>query len=266
MRTLVFIVGGLPSSGSCWVKSVNSGALCHAASERSPSMTGGALTRTACRTGCSGQFAACAAAAPSKVRTRNMPVRMDDAKDTTIRSPAMLCPGCKTAMQRLTLDAVLGGQVDIDVCTQCRAFWFEPFETLHLRPASTLKLFSLIAHPNAAATAFPTTSHCPQCGAQLRLTHDRQRNTPFTYWRCDAGHGRFTPFIDFLREKDFIKPLSPQQIAELRQSVQTIHCGNCGAAIDLAHDSTCGHCGAALSMLDLSKVTRLPAEPPPPPP
>src|SRR5437764_641337 len=113
--------------------------------------------------------------------------------------------------------------------------------------------------PFHAATAFPTSLHCPTCGVQLRLTHDRQRNTAFTYWRCDAGHGRFTPFVDFLREKDFIKPLSPQQLAELRRSVQTIHCANCGAPIDLTRDSTCGHCGAALSMLDLKKVAALPA-------
>jgi hypothetical protein len=162
-------------------------------------------------------------------------------------------------MDRLTLDAVLGAQLDVDVCTHCRAFWFEPFETLHLTPASTLRLFSLIAEGAGGAGAFPATSHCPTCGQPLRLAHDRQRNTPFTYYRCEAGHGRFMPFVDFLREKDFIKPLSPQQINELRQSVQTIHCGSCGAPIDLTRDSLCSHCGAALSMLDLSKVTRLPA-------
>ena len=161
-------------------------------------------------------------------------------------------------MQRLTLDAVLGASVDVDVCTSCRAFWFEPFETLHLKPASTLQLFSLIASAKTPSSAFPTISHCPKCGGRLLLTHDRQRNTPFTYWRCDAGHGRFTPFVDFLREKDFIKPLSPQQLAELRRTVQTIHCANCGGPIDLAHDSTCPHCGAALSMLDMPKVASLP--------
>jgi hypothetical protein len=162
-------------------------------------------------------------------------------------------------MQRLTVDAVLGAKLDVDVCTQCRAFWFEPFETIHLTPASTMTLFALIAEgAGSAGTAFPTTSNCPKCGARLLLTHDRQRNTPFTYWRCDAGHGRFTPFVDFLREKDFIRPLSPQQITELRQNVQTIHCANCGAAIDLAHDSTCAHCGAVLSMLDMGKIASLP--------
>lgn len=192
-----------------------------------------------------------------------MPLRIDDAKDTTIRFRAMLCPGCKTEMERLTVDAVLGATVDVDVCTQCRAFWFEPFETLHLTPASTLRLFKLIAESTAGGS-FPTTSACPACGAALVLTHDRQRNTPFTYWRCDAGHGRFTPFVDFLREKDFIKPLSPQQITELRQTVQTIHCANCGAPVDLAHDSACAHCGAALSMLDMKKMAEMVKRPVPP--
>jgi hypothetical protein len=161
-------------------------------------------------------------------------------------------------MERLTLDAVLGAKLDVDVCTQCRAFWFEPFETLHLTPASTLELFKLIASAGPGG-AFPSSSHCPACGAELILTHDRQRNTPFTYWRCDAGHGRFTPFVDFLREKDFIKPLSPQQVAELRKSVQSIHCANCGAPIDLTRDSACAHCGAALAMLDMGKIASLPA-------
>src|SRR6185436_20316625 len=154
MRTLVFIVGGLPSSGSCWVKSVNSGALCQAASERSPSMAGGALTRTACRVGCSGQFAAYAAVVRAARRRKIVPVRMDAAKNTTIRLRKMLCPGCKTEMQRLTLDAVLGKTVEVDACTQCRAFWFDPFESLHLTPVSTRSLFRLIAG-GAAATAFP---------------------------------------------------------------------------------------------------------------
>ena len=45
--------------------------------------------------------------------------------------------------------------------------------------------------------------------------------------------------------------------------MQTIHCANCGAPIDLTRDSACAHCGAALSMLDLSKVATLPATPTP---
>src|SRR5437762_7108040 len=75
MRKLVRMVGGLVSSGSCCVKSVNSGACCQAASERSPSMTGGFDTRTACRTGCSGQFAPRATAAARSAATTRMLLR-----------------------------------------------------------------------------------------------------------------------------------------------------------------------------------------------
>ena len=105
-------------------------------------------------------------------------------------------------------------------------------------------------------TPFPTGLHCPRCHARLLLTHDRQRSTPFQYWRCDSGHGRLITFVDFLREKDFVRPLTPQQLEELRQSVQTINCSNCGAAINLVKDSVCGHCGSAVSMLDLQQMTR----------
>ena len=170
----------------------------------------------------------------------------------------MLCPGCRRDMDHVTVDGVLGVPVGVEVCRVCRAFWFVPFETVHLTAASTLKLFSLIA--DGASTpqqAFPTENYCPVCGMKLLLTHDRQRNTPFQYWRCDHEHGRFTPFVDFLREKDFIHPLSPAQIADLKQNIQEIHCTNCGAPIDLTHDSVCSHCGAPISMLDMNKMAEL---------
>jgi hypothetical protein len=168
----------------------------------------------------------------------------------------MKCPGCGTAMREVTEDAVLGTTVDIALCSRCRAFWFEPFETIHLTPASTLKLFRFISEQTSSAgsSAFPTLSVCPVCGTRLLLTHDRQRNTPFEYWRCDRGHGRFTPYVEFLKEKDFIRPLSPQQMKELRENVQMVNCSNCGGAIDLTKGSVCPHCGSPISMLDIGKM------------
>ena len=167
----------------------------------------------------------------------------------------MRCPGCRNEMTSLELNAVLGGRVDVHACTRCRAFWFEPFETLHLTRPSTLTLFKFIADHNATPNAaFPEESYCPRCESRLLLTHDRRGNTAFQYWRCDRGHGRFTSFIDFLREKDFIRPLSPQQIADLRKEIEIIHCSNCGAPVDLTRESACSHCGAPLSMLDMKKM------------
>ena len=161
-------------------------------------------------------------------------------------------------MQRLTVEAVLGTTMQIDVCPRCRAFWFDPFESVQLTPASTLRLFQLIAEQTTGVSSpLPLACNCPKCGARLLPTHDRQRNTPFEYLRCEAGHGRFTRFTDFLKEKDFIRPLSSQQIHELSQSIRMIHCSNCGGSIDLAKSSACGHCGSPLSILDIRKMAEM---------
>ena len=81
--------------------------------------------------------------------------------------------------------------------------------------------------------------------------------TRFSYLKCPNDHGRLTTFFDFLREKDFIRPLTPEQLQELRQNVQTVNCSNCGAPVDVARASACGHCGSPLSMLDLQQAAAL---------
>lgn len=168
----------------------------------------------------------------------------------------MICPNCAAETTTLALGARLGSTLDIDLCTSCRAIWFDRYEDLQLSPAATLKVFAVISEQSKAPSR-PLTGalRCPRCQARLLLTHDIQRATPFTYWRCDT-HGRLMAYVDFLREKDFVRPLTPQQLAELRQNVQTVNCSNCGAAIDLGKDSVCAHCGSALSMLDLQRMAR----------
>jgi len=160
-------------------------------------------------------------------------------------------------MTNLELGGRSGSRLDIDLCQACRAFWFDRYEDLQMAAAATLKVFGIISEPSGAP-ARPLTGalRCPRCQGRLLLTHDIQRTTPFQYWRCDTGHGRLMAYIDFLREKDFVRPLTPQQLDELRQNVQTINCSNCGAAIDLAKDSVCAHCGSAVSMLDLPQMAR----------
>jgi hypothetical protein len=39
--------------------------------------------------------------------------------------------------------------------------------------------------------------------------------------------------------------------------VQTIHCSNCGAPIDLARGSACPHCRSPLSMLDMAQAGKV---------
>jgi hypothetical protein len=169
----------------------------------------------------------------------------------------MTCPGCHAEMTNLALEGRLGTPLEIDLCPACRAMWFDQYEDLRMAPAATLKVFRIISE-QSAAPAMPLTGalRCPRCQGRLLPTHDLQRTTPFQYWRCDAGHGRLMTYIDFLREKDFVRRLTPQQIDELRKNVQTINCSNCGAAIDLARDSVCAHCGSAISMLDLQQMAR----------
>jgi hypothetical protein len=163
-------------------------------------------------------------------------------------------------MTTLTLDAQLGRQVDVDVCIHCQAFWFDQFESLQLSPTSTLKLMKFIGQHSLPKPSLADTLRCPRCASELLLTHDRQRNVPFSYWRCDSEHGRFISFLEFLKEKNFIHPLSPEQIGQLRQNIQIVNCSNCGAAIDLQKDSVCSYCHSPISMLDMKQPEQLLAQ------
>jgi hypothetical protein len=157
-----------------------------------------------------------------------------------------------------TLNGHLGTAVTIDVCLPCRMFWFDGRESLQLAPAATLKLFRIVGEETDGARAVMAAKPaCPRCGARLLLTNDRQRNTAFRYMRCPKGHGRLVSFLDFLREKDFVRPLSGAQIKELRDSVQTVNCSNCGAPIDLNKETACTHCGSPLSMIDMKQAAQL---------
>lgn len=164
----------------------------------------------------------------------------------------MNCPGCATPMTEHALGGHMGTSVTIDVCLLCQAFWFDGRESLQLTPAATLRLFRIIGDEAAARRhPLPAITACPRCTLRLRPVEDMQRSTRFRYWRCPSQHGRFITFFDFLREKNFIKPLSAQQLADLRAHVQTVNCSNCGAPIDVTETSACAHCRSPLSMLDL---------------
>lgn len=174
---------------------------------------------------------------------------------------AILCPACGAEMAGHRLEARLGRSVDVDLCPACQFMWFDRGESLQLSPAATLKLFRVVGeHGPRSRRPSPAEMPCPRCRVRLALAHDRQRNTPFQYWRCPAGHGRLTSFFDFLREKDFVRPLSKEQVEALRRNVQTLNCSNCGAPVDLGQRSSCEHCGSPLSMLDLEQAGRLVAQ------
>jgi Zn-finger nucleic acid-binding protein len=161
-------------------------------------------------------------------------------------------------MQEHRFDGALQRTVVIDLCEPCQSFWFDGRESLQLSPAATLRLFRLIGERAARATLRDAdVAKCPRCHGRLRRTQDLQRATRFEYFKCPNGHGRFISFFDFLKEKDFVKPLTPRQVSELRQHVQMINCSNCGAPVDLGRGSSCPHCRSALSMLDMTQAEKV---------
>lgn len=164
-------------------------------------------------------------------------------------------------MQQKTFDARLGRETAIDICHACRSLWFDKHESVTLTPGSTLKLFRLIGERvTRPRRSDADVARCPRCEESLRPAHDMQRTTRFRYLRCPTGHGRLITFYDFLLEKDFIRPLTPAQIRDLRDKIGTVNCANCGAPVDLRSEAACTHCGSALSMLDLHQAERLVAQ------
>ncbi|MEP6783261.1 MAG: zf-TFIIB domain-containing protein [Acidobacteriota bacterium] len=173
----------------------------------------------------------------------------------------MNCPRCAQPMRAYRLDGHLGHDVEIDVCAPCQSIWFDAQESLQLTPGAILAVFRVVGeNVTRPAMRDGDIMRCPRCHGQLRRTQDLQHNTHFEYFRCPNQHGRLIAFFDFLKEKDFVKPLMPQQIAELRKYVQTVNCSNCGAPVDLARHSQCTHCGSPLSILDIGQAERLVAQ------
>ena len=101
-----------------------------------------------------------------------------------------------------------------------------------------------------------TSFACPRCHAALAYTHDLQRTTHFTFWRCVRDHGQLMTFNQFLAEKNFIRAPSPAELAKLRATVRQISCSQCGAPIDLARDDACSHCGAPVALIDPEGVAK----------
>ena len=157
-------------------------------------------------------------------------------------------------MKSLSLDGHLGRTVAVELCHPCQAFWFDKYESLQLSPSSVEELFRIVKEAGQASAVQARLAgdlKCPRCERRLRVVSDMQRSTRFEYRACRDDHGRLITFFNFLREKNFIRPLSPAEIEELRAKVRTVNCSNCGAPVDLAHGGDCTHCGSPLSMIDV---------------
>src|SRR5512140_3777387 len=138
-------------------------------------------------------------------------------------------------MRSLEAERRLHGAVDVDYCPECQAIWFDTLESPALAAGGVLALFRALGTDGGSGERRPLPARlaCPRCETPLVETHDLQHATRFTYWRCPRGHGRLTPFVQFLREKDFIRPLGDAELARLKSAVKTIRCSGCGAPVDL---------------------------------
>ena len=171
------------------------------------------------------------------------------------------CPGCGAAMRRQALARKPDGTLELDICFECQSIWFDRFESSQLTAGATIELFRLI-HEGASSDARPmsSTARCPRCRQALLATHDIQRTTPFTYFRCPQWHGRLITFFQFLREKNFVRSLSAAEVARLRATVTQVRCSSCGAPVDVEKGAACEYCHAPLAILDADAVRRTLAE------
>lgn len=151
----------------------------------------------------------------------------------------------------------LRGELALDICWDCHAIWFDRYESAQLAPAAVLSLFQQIhEHRTQPTHALHEPMRCPRCPATLLLTHDMQRSNRLQYHRCPAEHGRFTTFMQFLREKEFVRSLSKAEIDTLRATVAQVSCSSCGAVVNVERDAACGYCRAPLAILDAKAVDK----------
>lgn len=145
--------------------------------------------------------------------------------------------------------------LSLDACDDCQALWLDATESQQLTPGAVIALFRAIGSSQPTRRdAYPALLPCPRCTTPLSLTQDLQHTTRFTYYRCRYGHGRFTPYVQFLREKNFIRPLDPSELARLRAVVTTVRCVSCGAPVPLDRSAVCPYCGAPVMLLDPDAV------------
>ena len=164
------------------------------------------------------------------------------------------CTNCSTLMSLYALPGHYGRSVEIDVCHDCNALWFDQGESTQLSPDGTVALFQLINERGGASSAatskFGEGLRCVTCGTGMRLTNDRVKNTRFAYQSCPSGHGRLTTFYNFLAEKQFVRELTQAERAKLAVSVQQIKCSSCAAPVDIGKTDACQYCRAPVSVFD----------------
>jgi hypothetical protein len=149
------------------------------------------------------------------------------------------------------------GTVDVELCFVCDCIWFDHAASMELAPSAVISLFKEIhAHRDATRQPLASRMACPRCGDALVESYDLTKAGRFSYFRCVRGDGRFTPFFQFLREKQFVRSLTPAEIQRVRAQVRQVQCSQCGAPINLELGTECKYCHAPLSLLDPDAVEK----------
>jgi hypothetical protein len=160
-------------------------------------------------------------------------------------------------MEAPSFERMYGRRLTIDVCHHCQCLWFDDQEFLQMTPGATLQLVASVAEDRSVTRQpWALAPRCLRCSRALAETHDIQRNTRFSYYRCPEGHGRFITYYQFLRAKNFVRPLSEEEVRELRARIQQINCANCGAPVDVERNAVCGHCRSPLAIIDPDQVRK----------
>jgi hypothetical protein len=158
-------------------------------------------------------------------------------------------------MRTQELEQNYHGAVRVEICFTCAGFWFDHLASVQLAPAAVIELFKEIhSRRDAARPPMANRLDCPRCGDALEIGFDLCKSGQFSYFRCLRGDGRFTPFFQFLREKQFVRSLTAAELQRLRSQIRQIRCSQCGAPIDLEHSSQCQYCRAPVSFLDPDAV------------
>ena len=133
--------------------------------------------------------------------------------------------------------------------------WLDSRESIHLSPRGTIDLFRLLhEHGDDPRHTVARAQACPHCGARLNLLHDIGKGGRFSYYACPEWHGRLTPFSEFLKEKQFVRALSPMEREKVKAQLKQVQCSGCGAPVDLVGGFECGHCGSPITVLDAEAV------------
>jgi Zn-finger nucleic acid-binding protein len=172
-------------------------------------------------------------------------------------APGLQCPNCRQPMQSEMFERHDQGTLQLDLCFRCAGIWFDHFESAQLAPVSVVRLFrEVYAHRDDARRPIGSRLVCPRCPDSLALSHDLCKTGRFSYYRCPQGDGRFTPFFQFLREKQFIRNLTLAELQRVRTAIRQVRCSECGAPVDLENDTQCRYCHAPVSFLDPDAVEK----------